>query len=226
MAQNGQTVYLPLAFHAEADVIRTTACLQVVEHAYPATTGIWQSFGVATGAAEKAFEATIAAIRKKDRAALFALLKFPRFSPFVASGIPEYFQSEDEYYYLEDAWWCPLNTTEYVEEKQVAKVVRAPSFLSPQDLEIAKHELEQLQKIADGKSYLARRVLEWAKAAPKDERIPEALYIAAKATATYKYGCSGWDHDEEAEQAATKLLTEKYCSSPWAAKLEAELQEK
>jgi hypothetical protein len=162
----------------------------------------------------------------KDHAALFVLLKFQGFSPFVASGIPEYLQSNDYYYYLESAWWCPLTTTEYVGENQVAKVVRAPSFLLPHDLEIAKHELAQLQKAGDAKSYLARRVLEWAKAAPKDERIPEALYIAAKATATYKYGCSGWDHDEEAEQAATKLLTENYSSSPWATKLEAELQKK
>ena len=62
-------------------------------------------------------------------------------------------------------------------------------------------------------------MLEWAKAEPDDPRIPEALFIAFTANARYKYGCDGWDHDEETQDAVAALLRARYPSNPWTAKL-------
>jgi hypothetical protein len=71
-AEDGKTVYVPVTFHAEAQDIRTSACLQVEEQVYPQTAWWEDSSGSAT-AAERAFKSVIAAIRRKDKA---ALLKF------------------------------------------------------------------------------------------------------------------------------------------------------
>jgi hypothetical protein len=54
---------------------------------------------------------------------------------------------------------------------------------------------------------------------PNDTRVPEALFIAAKANESYKYGCSGWEHDAELRKEAASLLKEKYPNSEWALKL-------
>ena len=57
-------------------------------------------------------------------------------------------------------------------------------------------------------------------ARPDDARLPEALYIAVKANESYKYGCSGWESDEQLKNKAETLLRERYPRSPWTAKLE------
>ncbi|HEV7396972.1 MAG TPA: hypothetical protein VGN86_10715 [Pyrinomonadaceae bacterium] len=164
---------------------------------------------------------------EKERAALFILIKFQNFSPYVREGLPTFTTAEEEKYYLEEAWWCPPGLTEYGPDGQeVPRVVAKPSFLSAADSEAARREREKLLAIGDPKSYFGKRVLAWAKAAPEDRRIPEALFIAARANDSYKYGCSSWDHDEETKSAAEKLLRERYGSSVWAGKLEPEPENK
>jgi len=64
-------------------------------------------------------------------------------------------------------------------------------------MESAATERAKLKAIGDARSYLGKLVLEWAKASPEDSRIPEALYIAFNANGGYKYGCSGWEHDDD-----------------------------
>ena len=71
-AQEGRTVYVPVTFHAEAQDLRTSACLQVEEHVYTQPSWWEDSTGSAT-AAERAFKGVLAAIRRKDRAALLSL---------------------------------------------------------------------------------------------------------------------------------------------------------
>ena len=99
-----------------------------------------------------------------------------------------------------------------------------PPFLSAQQADTASRELKKLKELGDGKSYLGRQVLAWAKASPDDERIPEALYIAVKANGSYKYGCSGWEHDDETRNDAENLLLNRYGASPWATKLALEAE--
>ena len=156
----------------------------------------------------------------REHLALYILLKFPGLSPFIAGSLPEPPTAEDSNYYLETAWWCKPNETEYRSGNEVAKIVPAPRFLEPSQLETARREYETLSAIGDAKSYLGKRVLQWAKSDPNDPRIPEALFIAAQATQSYKYGCNGWENDQETEQEAIRILSEQYPQSQWTAKLE------
>jgi hypothetical protein len=71
-AEDGKTVYVPMTFHAEAQDMRTSACLQVEEHVY-AQSAWWEDSGGSATAAERAFKSVIAAIRRKDNAALLKL---------------------------------------------------------------------------------------------------------------------------------------------------------
>src|SRR2546425_189569 len=155
----------------------------------------------------------------REHLALYILLKFPGLSPFIAGTLPEPATAEDSDYYFETAWWCKPNETEYRSGNEAAKIVPAPRFLEPSQLETARREYETLSAIGDAKSYLGKRVLQWAKSDPNDPRIPEALFIGAQATQSYKYGCNGWENDQETEQEAIRILSEQYPQSQWTAKL-------
>jgi hypothetical protein len=129
---------------------------------------------------------------------------------------------QDSEYYLESAWWCKPSETEYRNGNEVPKVVAAPSFLAATQLEEARREFAALAELEDAKSFLGQQVLKWAEETPDDPRLPEALFIAVKANESYKYGCNGWQFDEEIQAQAKALLREKYPDSAWTAKLEEE----
>ena len=99
------------------------------------------------------------------------------------------------------------------------KVVPKPNFLTPAQLETARREHLALAALGDGKSYLGKQVIAWTKTSPNDARIPEALYIGAKANESYKYGCNGWDHDEKSKTELESILRRRYPMNPWTAKL-------
>jgi hypothetical protein len=86
-------------------------------------------------------------------------------------------------------------------------------------LEAAQRERRALIALGDGKSYLGKQVLAWAKASLHDLRLAEALFIATVANNSYKYGCDGWSSDEETRNSAAELLRERYPLSSWTAKL-------
>ena len=160
---------------------------------------------------------------QRDDEALYIMLKFPSLTPWVRAGIPEFSTTEKSEYYFELSWWCRPDETEFQNDgTEVKKQVPIPRFLSPKDLLTAKRERTELMDIGDAKSYLGELVLDWAKRSPSDPRIPEALYIGAKANQSYKYGCGGWERDEEVRNALEKLLREKYPRSEWTAKLNEE----
>jgi hypothetical protein len=71
-AQSSRTVYLPMTFHAEARPLRTSACLRVTERAYPQSAW-WDDPAADATPAERAFKAVIAAVKSKNRDALFNL---------------------------------------------------------------------------------------------------------------------------------------------------------
>jgi len=155
----------------------------------------------------------------REHAALFLLLKSPALTPFVSGSLDQPSLTQDLDYYFESAWWCAPAETEYRNGQEVRKIVKAPPFINPQQLSAAKEEYEKLAAIGDAKTYLGKQVLAWAEAEPNDPRIPEALFIAVKANESYKYGCNGWEHDEEIQRAAEELLRERYAASGWNAKL-------
>jgi hypothetical protein len=158
--------------------------------------------------------------QERHYASLYILLKEPTLSPFVAAGLPVHATSEDLNYYFESSWWCSLAITEYNNQgNEVPKIVAAPTFLTAEQLATATSERARLRAIGDGKSYLGKRVLEWAKASAADERVPEALFIAIKANDQYKYGCRGWEFDQETRTQLESILRENYPESSWTLQL-------
>lgn len=71
-AQGSRTVYLPVTFQSEARPLRTSACLQVRERAHPQTAW-WNAPAADATASERAFSAVVAAIKSRNRDALFNL---------------------------------------------------------------------------------------------------------------------------------------------------------
>jgi hypothetical protein len=157
---------------------------------------------------------------EKEHAALFVLLRFPSLSPFVAGGISEFETAETADYYFETSWWCTPSETEYNRNgDEVPKVVPRPTFLTVDQLAAAVKERAALVAIGVGNSYLGKQVIQWAKLSPDDPRIAEALFIAFRANESYKYGCNGWDHNEEIQQEADSILRQRYPGSFWTGKL-------
>ncbi len=156
----------------------------------------------------------------RDRAALFMLLKFPSLSPLLQPGVPRFNAVEDMEYFMELGWWCEPSDTEYnMQGDEVRKVVAKPVFLTVAQLDAARRERAALVVLGDAKSFLGKQVIAWAKSAPQDPRLPEALYIAVQANSSYKEGCSGWSYDQKTKKEAEIILRTKYPESPWTAKL-------
>jgi hypothetical protein len=155
---------------------------------------------------------------ERDHAALFLLLKFPELTPFVSGAVPEY-STADADEYLESAWWCKPMETYYRDGEEVRRVVPAPPFLDRRQLQEAHQEFTKLSEIGDANVYLGKLVLDWAASSPKDPRVPEALFIAVNANQSYKYGCNGWQNDEELRAQAITILLNHYPQSSWAARL-------
>ncbi|HEX6731222.1 MAG TPA: hypothetical protein VF074_14455, partial [Pyrinomonadaceae bacterium] len=157
---------------------------------------------------------------ERDVNATFILLKSNNLSPYIEYGIQEREQMEPGDYYFGISWWCTLSETDYDEKgNETPKRVNSPAFLTPEVLSAASRERKDLIAIGDGNKYLGKRVLEWAKRKPNDPRLAEALFIAARANESYKYGCSGWENDEELRSELERILRERYSGSSWAAKL-------
>ena len=158
--------------------------------------------------------------RERRETALYILLKQPTLSPFVLGGLPVSETSEELDYYFESSWWCPPSDTDYNDEgNEVPKSIAKPGFLTAEQLTTAARERAALISIGDGKSYLGKQVIEWATTSPRDERIPEALFIAARANGQYKYGCNSWEFDHNTREKLERLLRENYPNSEWALKL-------
>ena len=159
--------------------------------------------------------------KERHNAAMYVLMKFPDLSPFVERDISSFTTSEELDYYFGDSWWCPPEDTEYDyrTDETRPKLVPKPSFLTAAQLETAKREHAALIAIGDGKSYLGKQAIDWARTFPGDPRLPEVLFIGVQANQSYKYGCQGWDFDQKTREAAEKILRQRYPRSPWTAKL-------
>jgi hypothetical protein len=75
-----------------------------------------------------------------------------------------------------------------------------------------------LQKLGAAADYLPATVLQWVKAHPDDQRDPEALHFAVRAT---RYGChnaakSDGKPAKNYSREAFQLLHTKYEGSQWA----------
>jgi outer membrane protein assembly factor BamD (BamD/ComL family) len=89
-----------------------------------------------------------------------------------------------------------------------------PTFLADADKTQVHQEQEKLADVGFALNYLTSEVLAYAKQHPDDSRVPQALYLAVRAT---RYGCTSPD-TTYLSQAAFKLLHERYPKSEWAEK--------
>jgi hypothetical protein len=158
----------------------------------------------------------------RDRAALYFVLKNPLLSPYIEDGMGKT-DNEQEQWSAND-WWCaPYDTTwdDAANQEVAAPLPPKPRFLTPAQSKLAQTERSRLRDAGDAPKYLAAKVLAWAKAAPADRRVPEALYIVIEANGWTKYGCG---NNEELRSELSKILKTRYPSSEFVRKLESEEQ--
>lgn len=174
---------------------------------------------------EKRFEPYIEAIETAPNAAtkanaeLWFVLKNPILAPFLEYGLPRSDNNQNEWDM--DDWWCAPYERENEDGESSPEEPR-PAFLTPADIRTASAEFAKIKQADDAPKFLGRRVLEWAKRTPADKRVPEALYITARANEWSKYGCG---NDEELKKELLNLLLRKYPNSEWAAKARANQEE-
>ncbi|MBD0371502.1 MAG: hypothetical protein ICV60_11740 [Pyrinomonadaceae bacterium] len=158
--------------------------------------------------------------------ALYTLLKFPGTRPFVDSNVGRFTPLNERDIYR-DNWWCDrapfaesagdeaVNAGDTSTKRSEPKVEALQlDFLSAAQSEAGKRERTQLLSLGTGPNYLSREAIGWAKRAPNDPRVPEALHIAVMTT---RYGCSDKDTGP-LSKAAWQLLHTRYKNTAWAKK--------
>ncbi len=148
----------------------------------------------------------------RNNAALFLILKTVNLTPYISSGIG---LPSDNYAMYADRWWCAPYNLEYDEElgdSVPRKLSPKPKFLTKAQSDAAQAELKKLEEVGDAPKFLGVKVLEWAKRAPTDKRIPESLYIVYEANGWSKYGCG---NNDELRQQIGNLLKKRYPRSDW-----------
>jgi hypothetical protein len=153
----------------------------------------------------------------KRRAALYLILKNPMFSPYLEDGLGK----ADNEFNSWDAndWWCAPYETEYDETTGTEVKVKLPPkplFLTAAQTTAAQAERKKLSEIGSAPKFMGEKVLEWARLAPADKRVPESLFIAWEANGWTKYGCG---NNEELRQEISDVLKKKYPQSEWTQKL-------
>jgi len=140
-------------------------------------------------------------------AAVFLMLRNPGFDYRLRAGFPRETKIDaiDDF---RDNWWRPRLPAE-------PGLPNPPKqFLSAEERATGQKETESLLAAADiAPSYLSAQTLEWARSHPNDERVPEALHLAVRAT---RFG-NGFPQTTHFSKAAFQLLHSQYPKSKWAA---------
>ena len=153
----------------------------------------------------------------QKRAVLFLILKNPMVSPYLEDGLEKADNVFDNY--DSNDWWCAPYDTEYddaTQQEVPAKLPPKPLFLTSAQSNAAQNERKKLKEIGDAPKFMGEKVLEWAKLAPTDKRIPESLYQVYEANGWTKYGCG---NNEELRNQAGAVLKKKYPQSEWTQKV-------
>jgi hypothetical protein len=91
----------------------------------------------------------------------------------------------------------------------------APVFLSqPERTEATAENATIARHAASGSNYLAAKAAEWATQIPTEKRLPNALYLAIKAT---RYGCQNCE-TEKISKAAFDILKTRFGNTDWKKK--------
>jgi hypothetical protein len=154
-------------------------------------------------------------------AALFTLLRLPGLVPQVLAGERRN-TPIDHIDDLRQNWWCSgglpsdywaesVESNELPRSNESAKPVEVMGFISPEQSQQAEKEAVQLHQLATAPNYLAEETLRWAREAPADQRLPEALHLVVRST---RYGCPNKITKEFSKQAFD-LLHRRFPGSPW-----------
>jgi len=158
--------------------------------------------------------------------AVFIVLNNPGLKPSVREGALRSapLGELDEF---RDNWWCadmsgaqnwgkyePYNKDVNLEFTERESDFPFPAWESDKDKKAAKREWQKLGTVATAPNYLAAQVLAFAKNHEEDERIPQALHLAVRAT---HLGCTNAE-TTQLSKAAFNFLHEHYPKSEWAAK--------
>ncbi len=148
----------------------------------------------------------------RKRAALFIILKNPILTPNIESGF-----SSDNLFgeWDDDNWWCSWAFDS--ENEDPSTLPAQPAFLSRAQTTAAKLDRSRLSKLGDAPKYFAEQTLEWARLAPADKRVPQALYIAWASNGWTKYGCG---NGPELQEGIALVLRKRYPNSAWTKKLD------
>ncbi|MBS1796383.1 MAG: hypothetical protein JSS81_21215 [Acidobacteria bacterium] len=152
----------------------------------------------------------------RRRAALFVIFRHPEFVPFLQSGYDNGYATFDKAY----VWWCA--TTDYDFDNKGKEIPRAappkPFFLTVAESAAAAAEVKKIKAAGSGGEFLAENARLWLKAAPRDQRLPEVLFQAARANESYQYGCGNPTEQFE----LTNLLLTNFPENEWTNKLPTE----
>ncbi|MFN8588292.1 MAG: hypothetical protein U0704_10890 [Candidatus Eisenbacteria bacterium] len=166
--------------------------------------------------------------RRAEREFAAALLVARRagMQPFVNDGLDRLtpFDQLDDY---RENWWSSRSTARGAESEwftvgeaatgaatrsalEAARLV--PAFLAPAERAALRDELARLSRAEGAPNWLGPRILAFAKAKPRDPRVPEALHRLVRAV---RLGASDARSAAYAKEAFT-LLHRRYPGSPWA----------
>jgi hypothetical protein len=132
--------------------------------------------------------------------AVFWMLRLPGLQPELRSGLGRV-TSVNAIDNLRDNWWG----------KGEAKMSGA-DFLPAAQRASGEEQAAQLRKnAANAVNYLCPAAIAWAKAHPRDPRVPEALHLAVRAT---RYGPADKESSGYSKEAFD-ILHKTYPNSPW-----------
>lgn len=157
--------------------------------------------------------AAVAAAPPAERrfASVLLLLRQPGLGPFVRPGLGRT-TAAGELDEFRDNWWCDAANAGIARPEWYPDV--APAFLAPAERKKTDDEWARLAKLASAPTHLAAEAVAWGRAHPKDDRVPEAMHLAVRAT---RYGCTDARSSAQSK-AAFQLLHRQYPKSEWAAK--------
>ncbi|HKR66781.1 MAG TPA: hypothetical protein VJZ00_23850, partial [Thermoanaerobaculia bacterium] len=107
-------------------------------------------------------------------------------------------------------WWC-RDGLQYWEARYPDSFKPQP-IAPPLFLDSNEAERAALRALGSGSTWMLRSTMNWARTAPKDRRVPEALAMAVQGT---RWGCAD-DETAKLSQAAFNLLHAQYPNSQWA----------
>ena len=160
----------------------------------------------------------------RENALLYFVIKNPILSPYFEDGIGKTDNEVEEW--DADDWWCEPYDSEYSDEtnSEVPKgLPPRPAFLTATQSQTAQTERKKLKATGEAPKFLAKQVIAWAKRAPSDRRVPEAIYIMIGANGWNKYGCG---NNEELRDELSKILKNRYPGNEWTQKMIADESDK